>query len=660
MTKIIARLGAILGLESKDFVKGVNEAQQKSKEFKKNLKELKDTTDQIKSAFGLASAAFIGFSASAIHAADEIKDLAEANEVGISKILELKHALITSGGDASKVNTLFTSFTNAVNDAAQGSDKLRDSFKAIGISTKDLSILTNDQLLKKAYTGLSKVDDVIRRNALAMEMFGKAARGVDFLQFADNAEKVAGHYEKQEKAIKAAADAAQKIEELFHDIQMAALMAIKPVIDLFNKIPSEDRVEAITKAFQALGIAIGVAFGVTAVNGIIKLGTALAIVSKANPWLSALGMLGAGMALFGAADAFLGSDTSETKTEPESSSSAVKRRDIELSAKDKMILKYKQLIKEVSELASIEGARIYNSMRSEIRELELLDKKSVLSTYEFDKAQLKLQSEKERLDILEKTNKAIYDAQKQMELAPVDEAAMAKKLYDEKVKYIEQTKNYEYFAADEIEKQRETNLNNEYERQRSWAAGWNEAFKQYQEAAERASDRGKAAFSMVVNHMEMALKNFVETGKLDFKSLTTSIIKDLLYAEMKAQATQIFGMFRSAIMGSSLFGSSPNAPIIESSFSGFASGGYLDRPSIVGENGPELFIPKISGTVIPNGSWQGMMKNSSGMTINGPYIANLSAIDTQSFEQRIYESNKAIWAAGKYAEKSLMTSGGKA
>lgn len=651
MTKIIARLGAVLGFESQDFVKGVNAAQQKSKEFKQNLKELKDTTEQIKSAFSLASAAFIGFSAHAINAADEIQDLADANEVTTGKILELKHALELSGGDASKVDVLFTKFTSAINNAAQGSDSLRDSFKALGISTRDIGFLSNQQLLDKAFAGLSKVEDVTRRNALATELFGKAAKSVDFAQMSKNAEDLAGHYKDQEQAIKAAADASQKVKSLFHEIEMAAVLAAKPVLDLFNKIPTEDRVNAITKAFQALGIAIGVAFGVTAVKGVLQLAGALRTLAITNPWLLALTAAGGAAAYFGMDKLLGGGETIPEEAAPESSS-AGKRRDIELSAKDKMILKYKQLIKEISELAHLEQARINNSTNLEIKELELLDKKSILSTQEFEKQKLRLQYAKESLSIREKAEKSIYDAQKQMELAPAEESAMAKKLYDEKVKYIEQTKNYELEMLNMVDERRKQNFENEYERQRSWAAGWSEAFKQYQEASEKASDRGRQAFNSVVQNMETALTNFVETGKLSFKDLIGSIIKDLMKAELRAQATSIFGMLKSSF---SFFGSSPNAPIVERSFSGFAAGGYIDRPSIVGENGAELFIPNVPGTIIPNGSWQQMasMNSGSGFTNNGTYIANMSAIDTQSATQFLASNKNTIWAVYQSANRSV-------
>ena len=43
-------------------------------------------------------------------------------------------------------------------------------------------------------------------------------------------------------------------------------------------------------------------------------------------------------------------------------------------------------------------------------------------------------------------------------------------------------------------------------------------------------------------------------------------------------------------------------------FLGFANGGRppLGVPSIVGERGPELFVPDVAGTVVPNGAFGGV------------------------------------------------------
>ena len=79
-----------------------------------------------------------------------------------------------------------------------------------------------------------------------------------------------------------------------------------------------------------------------------------------------------------------------------------------------------------------------------------------------------------------------------------------------------------------------------------------------------------------------------------------------------------------------------------------------NTPYIVGERGPELFVPRSSGTVIPNHALAGA-GGSTNITNN--YI---NAIDTKSFEERLYGSSNAIWAANQYANKSLAVNRGRA
>jgi hypothetical protein len=61
------------------------------------------------------------------------------------------------------------------------------------------------------------------------------------------------------------------------------------------------------------------------------------------------------------------------------------------------------------------------------------------------------------------------------------------------------------------------------------------------------------------------------------------------------------------------------------------------------------------GTIIPNGSWQqaAASMGSSGFTNNGTYIANMSAIDTQSATQFLASNKSTIWAAYQSANRSV-------
>ena len=103
---------------------------------------------------------------------------------------------------------------------------------------------------------------------------------------------------------------------------------------------------------------------------------------------------------------------------------------------------------------------------------------------------------------------------------------------------------------------------------------------------------------------EDALVNFVKTGKLDFKSLVDSILSDLARMAIRQSFTApLFNAFSSALSGGLGGGQAPGGlPAIPDQitqtgfdYSGFSSGGYINRPTLglIGEGGEsELVIPQ--------------------------------------------------------------------
>lgn len=146
----------------------------------------------------------------------------------------------------------------------------------------------------------------------------------------------------------------------------------------------------------------------------------------------------------------------------------------------------------------------------------------------------------------------------------------------------------------------------------------------------------------VFKNMESAIENFVKTGKLNFKDLTRSIIADLMAVYLKAQ---ILSGLRTVFAGT---------PIASFFAPGKADGGPVSGGTqyMVGERGPELFVPSSSGTIIPN---HRLASNDGGPQIiyNGPYIASMSAIDTQSASQFLAKNKAAVWAANQSAQRSV-------
>jgi phage-related minor tail protein len=168
---------------------------------------------------------------------------------------------------------------------------------------------------------------------------------------------------------------------------------------------------------------------------------------------------------------------------------------------------------------------------------------------------------------------------------------------------------------------------------------------------QESAQRTQQVFDTVWGNLSAAIDNFVKTGKLSMKDFARSTIQSLLAVEMKMQAlTLLRGLF-SSFSG----GATPYQPAAVMGMPGYANGGEptVGRPSIVGENGPEIFVPKTAGTIIPNNQ----ISNMGGTTnVTNNYI---NAIDVKSFEDRLLGSSNTIWAANQYANKNLSTNFGR-
>lgn len=161
-------------------------------------------------------------------------------------------------------------------------------------------------------------------------------------------------------------------------------------------------------------------------------------------------------------------------------------------------------------------------------------------------------------------------------------------------------------------------------------------------------------YDAVWSNMSQAIEQFVHTGKLSIKDFTRSVIQSMLIMQMKLQAMTLIRGLLSSFMGPMAMTQSQF--VAASGGRMFADGGDppVGKASIVGERGPELFVPRTAGTIIPNH----MLGGSGGTTnITNNYI---DAIDVQSFEQRLLGSSNAIWAANQYANKSLAVTKGRA
>jgi phage-related minor tail protein len=127
--------------------------------------------------------------------------------------------------------------------------------------------------------------------------------------------------------------------------------------------------------------------------------------------------------------------------------------------------------------------------------------------------------------------------------------------------------------------------------------------------------------------------NMVTTGKLKFKDLISTMIKELV----RLAAQQAFKWLLSWATGgtSDIFGA-------VAKLFGFADGGYVatNGPILVGERGPEIISGMGGRTVTPNDKLGDALGGGGGGSVNY-YI---TAVDSQSFKQMVARDPEFLYA----------------
>ena len=268
---------------------------------------------------------------------------------------------------------------------------------------------------------------------------------------------------------------------------------------------------------------------------------------------------------------------------------------------------------------------------------------------------------------LEKINLARTKLELEKQLAEVKaRTGGAGAVYEAEAAAIKQAMENEKLLSDV----RMKNIALQEERAKSWSAGWTQAMQQFERDATQYGKAGADSFNAVVSNMNTAIDNFVQNGTFSFHNFAVSVIKDLIAIQLKMSAMALMSTglkFLGGAIGGMFSPTPAGIPVPEGadlySFlsaqmamptGGAADGGMISGPTLVGENGPELFVPQQSGTVIPNQQLSSYMGNSQPQNVfNGPYIENMSAIDTQSATQFLATNKMAVWSAHQSASRSI-------
>ncbi len=176
----------------------------------------------------------------------------------------------------------------------------------------------------------------------------------------------------------------------------------------------------------------------------------------------------------------------------------------------------------------------------------------------------------------------------------------------------------------------------------TFQGGATAAFQDYADQAQRYGEMAGDAIAYGVDTASDAITEFVTTGKTNVKGLVDSIIADLTRLAI-----------RQAIIGAlgAAFGGGATATTDR----GFSAGDRIDaragggpvgrgRAYLVGEKGPELFVPGGSGMIVPNGARAGAQASLGGGGGGGQIV---NVIDKRGTGAPAIEQRQRKGAGGK-------------
>ena len=599
---ILANLGVKLSLNSAEFKAGLDDATKNLQKFEANQKKSLKNAQQAASELGStltkvgAGLAVFGYGfMKVLEKSDQIADMAAAFDSTIGSIVGMSKAMDMAGGKSENLGNLLSKLSTNAEQAREGNDKLRDSFKAVGITAGEVDNLNPDQLFERVAQQLAKIEDPVKRNAKAVELLGKAAKGIDWKKYVDEYKQVGDP--DLAAAIQTSADAWDNIQKAIGSTYYFIVKMIQPLAALVNELTTlGDRY----REFKQEGGQINF--------------------DPDNPMAGGMDFKGEG----------------KPKAAPEAKKSAKLSTDKwkQESEKDKAL----------AEARAREHAAIKEEFKMKVEQLSMTSLQIARETELIGLSERDAEVKKMNWALEDENLKMQLDLEKQIQL----EKAKTKDMDLEKIAILEREKEAYAVLIDMAKAANEQELAAKEQKIRSQQILTNvekEGMNQLVDNFQILGQQSKAAFAAwkafsIVN----AIIDTYTGAQKAFTSLAGIPIVGPFLGAAAAGVAIAAGMARVNM-------------IRNQQYQGREKGGSItaNTPYIVGERGPELVVPHRSGTVIPNNQLSNAM-GGGGVTYNGPYIANLSAIDTQSAAQFLAANKQAVWAASVTAQRSMPSS----
>ena len=649
----------------------------------------------------------------AIESASELDKMAKKTGASVEALSGLKSAAKLSGTSLDDVGVGLQKLSKSMYEAAGGSQKQVDQFKALGISVTDSSGKLRDsgEVMLDVAKKLASMDSGTQAVATAQMLLGK--RGAELMPFMQDLADIGELNAKVTSDMAAEAEAYEKDlirlegrkKSLYNTIAAGVLPVMRDFADaLLGAGSMTERLNQQAKQLQrdntiqdwARAAAKAVAFVMDAFDGVIRVvrlvGIAIgAVMADVGSAIAFLDGIGAEMLQEKSLDPVkrrFATLTSDLKSHAESfnedmdkilgAPTFLQKLDEQFAKRDVGLKKLQETRKQSFNIPDQSGNKTsafekyldslnvdlvkdqmgkYEAM---IQKGQLLAQKEgrlgdmgqvrdlvgrIQATDEAKKVDAFARSMKEANDQYEFQNSLIGMNARDQEVATVTRKnflAVEQQIWDAE-------KNGAKLSIDTQQKLREEAtkstakmveaINARWEAEHAWDTGVAKALNDYIDNVSNAAAQSQKLFSDAFKGMEDALVNFVKTGKLDFTSLADSIITDLIRIQIQNSIMKPLAQATSGMSFSGLFsGAGSFLSGLFKADGGPVSGG---QPYIVGEQGPEWFVPNGAGTILPNGKAPATSASSGSSQGAVNINFNVQAMDARSFQSAMVQ-NKAV------------------
>lgn len=634
----------------------------------------------------------------------ELQNLSNATGITAGKLMSLKQSVVEAGGSAADFQTIATKLNMKLGDAARGNQDLRKTFRELGVDLGDANgqLRRTDDLLPEVIQALQRIEDPAKRAAYAVKLFEESGGKLDItklkavgdLEFDRQIKELAEYRQKWEefanfvelKLLKTFLDLKDAIRDVFRaapqgqtknplDVLMAPAligqqMAIKSNLAdqaeqaLAGNISSSEMSAEMKKLLRQQG-------GTATKTGALALTkeqlNAIQLVKDQTRALELRNKiqdqyldkvqeqigLEQNLATMETQIAAAYRDNQLAKLALEQQIAAERRKGEETSPAIIASLEKQISLLDKAYNSTVRRAQNEREIRDRIREqsLEQQRQNEYFSMF-IDTQIMGLELAARYQNVTGKTTSVEYNNQRELLTFRQQAAAMLVRMEGEIAQAtlrgdeiaVASLKKREaslkdFISARELYIKENQKLDTEmFQNAQAGQVAFMEQMMRMTTPFQMIQDANAA----VMNNMFSMLDNFVNTGTLRFRDFARSVIADLVKIELKAAAMKLW---------SALGGFTGIASSIGSLF-GFADGGNppVNRPSIVGERGPELFVPKTAGTIIPNHALAG----AGGGPVTNTYITNnINALDARSVAQLFSENRRTLLGATEQARKEL-------